>query len=248
MNFCSLKRIIGILFILIVQTFLLNCASTQNYFINRASDLKDIFILGVEKDVYGFNIITLIPIVGVSHNSGGQGVGLRNSHLGFYKTGDKDNLLTLENITHQRKWSWYLGDSIFYSTGFHEPIHPSNLRTENKKFIGVNLGKGCTRGERRLYYKNESQLCHWYTGGKMLPIEFSLGLYIGVRVGFNFGEVVDFLGGVLGFDPLNDDISQVNIDLPAKSTINPNWESQFDSVDEIFNVPSKKDDKKKLSK
>ena len=82
----------------------------------------------------------------------------------------------------------------------------------------------------------------------MLPIEFSLGLYIGVRVGFNFGEVVDFLGGVLGFDPLNDDISQVNIDLPAKSTINTNWESQFDSVDEIFNVPSKKDDKKKLSK
>ena len=53
-------RIIAILFLILIFFFLSNCISTQNYFINRGNDLKDIAHIGVEKDVYGDNLNGMI--------------------------------------------------------------------------------------------------------------------------------------------------------------------------------------------
>jgi hypothetical protein len=234
----------------IFSLLLLNCSSFQNYLINRGNDLTDIINIGLEKDVYGIDAIFLIPIGGVTRNAKGKGLGLRHSHLGFYKTGDNENVFLIKDKNLIVRHELHLGDSIFYGTGFHEPINPRNLRTQNKNYLILTRGKGCY--DTKLYYKDEARICHWTTNIVFFPIEISLGVYFGIRVGFNIGEFVDFLGGFIGFDPIKDDYDdngnlretkgwqEKNVitiirfdekDLP-KPLEKKDWESKVDALDE----------------
>lgn len=121
------------------------------------------------------------------------------------------------------------------------------------------MGRGaCSeRFGMTIYYKNMKLNCgSWQEGFQYLPIEISIGFYIGGRVGFNFGELVDFLGGFLGFDPMEDDYDESgnlpkmdwwkekNVSFPVtineKNSFKPtpqnqNWESKLDAIDEKFN-------------
>lgn len=73
-----------IIFLILIFVFLSNCASTQNYFINRGNDLKDIVNVGIEKDVYGVNAQVAIGVIGFQNANSGTGFGLRYGHFGIY--------------------------------------------------------------------------------------------------------------------------------------------------------------------
>ncbi|HMW04804.1 MAG TPA: hypothetical protein PK079_01535 [Leptospiraceae bacterium] len=60
----------------------------------------------------------------------------------------------------------------------------------------------------------------------ILPLEFSAGMYFGIRFGFNFSEFVDFIVGLVGFDPLSDDVAGI----PEPIYLEENWED----LDVIF--------------
>ena len=87
--------ILGLITLLLILQILF-CASAKRYVVNRGNDLTDIVDIGLEKHVYGFNNIVFQPFVGISYNADGEGVGLRHSHIGFYKTGDAENELFIE--------------------------------------------------------------------------------------------------------------------------------------------------------
>ncbi|MBP9890081.1 MAG: hypothetical protein KBF93_27535 [Leptospiraceae bacterium] len=78
-----------IIFLIISLLYLSDCASTQNYFINRGNDLKDIAHIGVEKDVYGASIFVGSIGLGIQHAANGKGIGMRYGTVGLYKTGGK---------------------------------------------------------------------------------------------------------------------------------------------------------------
>jgi hypothetical protein len=248
------KQIIFRLITIFLISQILFCASAKRYVVNRGNDLTDIVNVGVEKDVYGFDAIFLIPIGGVTRNANGKGLGLRHSHLGFYKTGDNENVFLIKDKNLIVRHELHLGDSIFYGTGFHEPINPRNLRTQNKNYLILTRGKGCY--DTKLYYKEEARLCHWTTNIVFFPIEISLGIYFGIRVGFNVGEFADFIVGFVGFDPIKDDYDdngnlpemkdwkEKNVitiirfyekDLP-KPLEKKDWESKLDAIDEKMNM------------
>jgi hypothetical protein len=83
-------RIIAIIFLILNFFFLSNCASLQNYFINRGNDLKDIVHIGVEEDVYGASIFVDSIGLGIQHAANGKGIGMRYGNLGIYRTGGKN--------------------------------------------------------------------------------------------------------------------------------------------------------------
>jgi hypothetical protein len=241
------KQIILRLITIFLISQILFCASAKRYVVNRGNDLTDIIDIGLEKDVYGFNIITMAPFGGVSYNENGRGFGLRHSHIGFYKTGDPENEFVIEDLYTKKKstFSFNLGNSFFASTGFHESINPRNLRTQNKNYLVVTLNKGCLKSKKS-HYKGETRYCHWNTNAGFAPIEISLGLYLGFRVSFNVGEFVDFFAGIVGYDPIKDDYDENgNLPLVVSKDLNDNiilppsptpekkdWESKLDAIDE----------------
>lgn len=102
------KLIIG--FILSLNLF---CASLSNYIQNRGNDLADVVNVGIEKDVYGFNVDFLIPLPALSYNANGKGLGIRHGHIGFYKTGDGKNLVRMINKKLDVEYEIYVGNSYF---------------------------------------------------------------------------------------------------------------------------------------
>ena len=109
----------------------------------------------------------------------------------------------------------------------------------------VIVSKNCNNSIK-LYYNGKTQNCHWSKNTGFAPIEISLGLYFGFRVGFNVGEFVDFFAGFIGFDPIKDDYDEngnlplvVSKDLKDNIILPPppvpekkDWESKLDALDE----------------
>ena len=77
--------------------------------------------------------------------------------------------------------------------------------------------------------------CAYNNSYLSFPIEASVGLFLGFRIGFNVMEVFDFIFGIIGFDPMNDDISNAEplfIKLPKPLHEKKDWESKLDALDE----------------
>ncbi len=131
MSLRNSKRIISITILILHSLFLTNCASLQNYFINRGNDLKDIVHIGVEKDVYGVNAQIAVGVIGFQNASSGVGLGLRYGHFGIYKTGDDKNAISFYDD--KEKMEIYFGNSnVFSSTNYHEPQTSKNIRASQK--------------------------------------------------------------------------------------------------------------------
>ena len=115
---------------------------------------------------------------------------------------------------------------------FHEPISADSPRVNNKTYK-VFTGNRCGR-KLIIRYKDDVQRCHYYENVEFYPVELSLGFILGVRIGFSAGELVDFLVGFAGFDPMDDDTSYTEptyIDLPQPLT-EKDWEFKLDALDE----------------
>lgn len=218
---------------LIIILFLFYCNSFQKYVKNRADDLKDIPILGVEKGIYGSGIITLMPTFSIIDTTNGVGVGIIHGHIGKYKNGDPDNkvIITLSegpaNVT--ETYFGAIGPNNFY-----EPIAPSSIRAKNKSYKLLVRNRHCDK--RVVIYKNVTHQCNYGENVGFLPLELSIGVYFGFRLGISVGEVLDFIVGFLGFDPMDDDFSySVYRELPAPTSQNKDWESKVDALDEKIN-------------
>jgi|JI10StandDraft_1071094.scaffolds.fasta_scaffold00964_38 hypothetical protein len=213
---------------------ILFCASAKRYVVNRGNDLKDIPILGVEKGIYGSGIITLMPTFPIVDTTNGVGVGIIHGHIGKYKNGDPDNkvIITLSegpaNVT--ETYFGAIGPNNFY-----EPINPSSLRTKNKSYKLLVRDRYC--GTKIVIYKNVTHQCSYGENVGFLPLEFSIGVYFGFRIGISVGEVLDFVVGFFGFDPMDDDFSySVYRELPVPISQNKDWESKLDAIDEKMNM------------
>ncbi len=228
--FCM--RIIAITFLILNFFFLSNCISTKNYFINRVNDLKDIVHIGVEKDVYGASIFVDSIGLGIQHAANGKGVGIRYGHIGFYKTGGKvlKMRMRIAGNTEVHKFCDYnnftdcldklgnyntetirYGNSIILNnTSFHEPMQLTNRNSSKRislhsMFLFLFIG-----GNKSVTFIYDTDPKEDSRGDyTILPIEISAGLYLGIRLGFNFSELADFLVGFVGFDPLGDDIEGI---------------------------------------
>jgi hypothetical protein len=220
------------LIVIFLISQILFCASAKQYIANRGNDLRDIPVLGLEGNVYGFNTVILFPIFGVAYNKNGKGVGIRLSHIGKYKVGDPDNKVLMYD---SGETYGYFGNTLLMANSFHEPINADTRRVENK-FYRVFTGNRCRR-ILVVRYRDDVQRCHYYENIEFYPVELSLGFILGVRIGFSAGELVDFLGGFAGFDPMDDDTSYTEptyIDLPQPLT-EKDWESKLDALDEKMN-------------
>ena len=228
------KQIIFRLIAIFLISQILFCASVKCYAINRGNDLKDIPSFGVEGNVYGFNTVILFPIFGFAYNKNGKGVGIRQSHIGKYKVGDPDNKVTFISWlnNHDYESYTYFGNTFLTANSFHEPINAESKRVNSKIYKVVPVTRCINKITIR--YKDDVQRCHYYENVEFYPVELSMGFIVGFRVGFSAGELVDFLVGFAGFDPMDDDTSYTEptyIELPQPLT-EKDWESKLDALDE----------------
>jgi|JI10StandDraft_1071094.scaffolds.fasta_scaffold654057_1 hypothetical protein len=237
------KKIILRLIAIFLFFQILFCASAKRYVANRGNDLKDIVNIGVEKDVYGIGI-QMVTGLGYQTASSGTGYGLRYGQLGLYRTGDNENLISIydyegENFS-KREEQIFPGDSnLFISTNYHQPQNTNELRVWNKKIMKVDFlfrrcysSTGVIYKEKKMY---KGTKCAYNNSYLSFPIEASVGLFLGFRIGFNVMEVFDFIFGIIGFDPMNDDISNAEplfIKLPKPLHEKKDWESKLDALDE----------------
>ena len=173
-------------------SFFVNCNSSQVYLKNRVLDFKDIFILTLEKDTYGINL----GFTGIQYGKYAKGYGLRYGHFGNYKAGGDPVIKKLKNGKEYPEGDF--GSSRIGVTCFqHTPIGSIDKRNLNKKIkfcyeIKKYGGSGIYSLENNKAYTNPF-------------FEFSIGFYLGLRIGISFGETFDFFAGIFGYDPLKDD-------------------------------------------
>lgn len=200
--------------IYILSLLTLDCSSLKSYTINRANDFLDIFILGVEKRVYGGGLYFLR----FHYTKNGVGLGLKNGNFVFYKLGDAENPIYIYDQV-EGKWSkHFFGEFAFYY--YFEPISKHERNGFSSKFLEYfKFIRKFSCDEIILIYKNYKFDCSINSIYTVDRFEISLGLYLGIRIGFNFFQTFDFLVGIFGFDPMNDDYDK-NGNLPIKKETN----------------------------
>lgn len=233
---------------------LINCASLKNYFMNRAYDLRDIGNIGVEENVYGGGIYIDSLILGLSYNVDGEGYGLRFGHLGKYKTGKEDafssNFYRFNEIQSCKeanvKKTRNIGGNflIFFGSNYHE-AESALFRNHKKMLVNVNetaviflsSSKVSSGRTNVICYKDIQANTFLRDSYVVLPIEVSVGFLFGIRLGFNPHELLDFMVGIVGFDLLDDDISNtepIYRELPQPVKQNKMWEENLEKVDKKF--------------
>ena len=194
---------IKIILILLI-TFLSNCNSTNLYLKNRAKDFGDIFILTVEKRLYGLNLEFILFGAGVQNSEKAEGFGIRHGHFGRYKAGG--NKVLILHGKEKGKTAWVIGNNIFIIYSYqHTPVGEIEKRDLKKQvsFYGVLTKR---KYKKEISYKNES-----YEGGYPF-FEYSFGLYYGIRLGINVSELLDFLFGIANLDITEDDLIEEDLE------------------------------------
>lgn len=208
--------------------FVINCSSIQTYLKDRGNDLSDIVNVGVEKDVYGVSV----QWIGWQNASTGVGYGLRHGHFGKYSTGDKQNKIILfeeekEDGSFKNESQVSPGESSFsITTTYYKSIHSNDKRTKKKHFLQIYPWRCYPPKSGAIFIKkkdvvgNQRYCGYRFSNSNMdpIPIELSLGFYLGLRIGLNVFEIFDLFAGFFGFDPMRDDT--VNIE-PRQQTVKP---------------------------
>ena len=164
---------------LIILAFL-KCSTFRSYLANRALDTADVLTFSVEQKVAGVNVKPCFSNIGLQFAQSGQGFGLRAGSIGAYSTGANNKFYNSGN-------SYLLINSIH-----HYPVQPHFRNNKIKAFSESNsLAVG---------------IFDWHGYNFVTQCEVSVGLYYGIRTGFNIAELGDWLLGWLTIDFLNDDI------------------------------------------
>jgi hypothetical protein len=232
----SIGRLVRFILMFACIFFFLDCSTYWN---NRRKDLQDVFTLGVEKPVYGFNV-KLAPLnigflfVGGETEPGkkdlGSGIGVRGGSFSSY-------------LSQQLVFGW-LGGETFYS-GELELTEEGKMQYENKiplvkiprdnikshslKYISLLSDPPKDRKKRQkdearkeivqgllnenpnadpaflAYIPKENPKPSGYPKTYIYQIELAIGIYAGIRIGFNPAELLDFVLGFTTYDLYNDD-------------------------------------------
>ena len=194
--------------------------------------MKAIVNVGLEANTYDLYVSQPIGILG-SRASDGKGIGLRNGHFGFYATGDSKNSIKASKLNGSEIFSLNLGNSLpGWWSSYHEPVGDVSLRNWNKRYKVLHIYR-CR--DIYVYYKESKFHCGIaeYSHLPFFRFEIASGIYLGFRIGINFDELLDFLVGFAGFDPMDDDIIYFQYrELPLPLTEKKDWESKLDTLDE----------------
>jgi hypothetical protein len=95
-----------------------------------------------------------------------------------------------------------------YFSYFNDPVKDRKKRKKEtfKRELTLDLVKSTGRNEFLAYLPKEDAKPFGYPSGYLWNLELVGGIYGGARVGFNFGEVVDFVLGFTTLDMYDDDI------------------------------------------
>ena len=199
------------LFLFLLLSFT-NCASFQNYLSNRALYFTDILTLGGEVNTYGGSAWFWCFGGGAQIGQEGEGYGMRNGYIGYYRTGGNKKYLKLK-----------MGNSFFLmNSQEHIPEAYKTSRSMSKKYTHANFlfllpanlqgrwrNNNYSRNPSNSYYNNYEYINPAVTMPMLCNapanIELSFGLGIGGRVGINFSEIFDFVLGFTTFDLMDDD-------------------------------------------
>lgn len=180
-----------------------NCASLGNYFQNRKNDLTDIPVIGIEENVFGVSAWAWCFGGGMQYGKNGLGLGIRSGTLGYYKTGGRGGSIYVSTYENTNLALNQGNSFVVLNSNSHIP-KLDDKRSNKKAFSKFNTNI--------IFPLGASQTSSGEIIGKWcdspISVEISLGIYYGVRVGFNFSEAFDFLVGVTTIDFQEDDINK----------------------------------------
>lgn len=178
--------------------FCFSCQTFTNYVYSRSLDFSDSFTLGVEKNNFGAGIWIYCFGGGLQLNESAKGFGIRNGHYGLYRAGGVGEI----NLSQRGSGtvSNRMGNSYIYlNSNQHRPLYPDFKRSRKKTIDASNVLALLFFTDGKTSSGNKHCDSPVYT-------EATLGLYLGVRVGVNFSEFLDFLIGFSTYDFMDDDL------------------------------------------
>lgn len=208
----------GFLCYLIILFFLTSCSSL--YLNQRARDTVDIFTFEFQTESYGAAIRTGPVKLGLHQKSKtGFAAGLRGGTFDSFDDQEfsllflgsdqfldvKSNIDTNQNSTTELDQLTQKKQEIIDSI-------PSLIKLRKKSFearspfgtqVSFHKAKPILKESKT---KNRFAPAHHFTA-----IEATVGIYFGLKVGFNIGELIDWCAGWVGFDLFSDDLP-VNLD------------------------------------
>ncbi|MDF3818273.1 hypothetical protein P3G55_00090 [Leptospira sp. 96542] len=186
---------------LIILFVFAHCQSIGNYAKNRAVDFGDSFTIGLESDHYGAGVWLWCLGGGLQFNQDAKGFGMRNGHYGLYQAGGSGRMeifgqKSSDAITNQ------MGNSfLVINSNQHRALYPDTRRSRDKSYDASNV-------LFLVSYTGKKQNGKGYCENPV-NFEVSLGLYLGVRAGFNLSEFTDFILGFSTFDLMDDDVDSI---------------------------------------
>ena len=191
------NRIVCVL-VFVVATFGSGCAT---YVRDRVADAGDIFTATVGTG------IGVTAKAGPIHTGLGFDIdlyGLRGGEFGSFVPDSKTDTLLPPSCD---------AAAIVAAIGTFGP-HKSRAWARGKTYSSPYLETGELFPFLDLPWDFEAE-CHPLIDPQWTQIDLSVGLIASVRVGFNPGELLDFLIGIAGFDLYNDDLAGANDDWEA---------------------------------
>lgn len=156
------------------------CLHGCTYLQHRGRDLRDVVTISVEKNSYGASAQLIGPTLGLGFSEG-DGYGLRSGAVGKYKHTELNIIIIGYK---EMKLKPDPRAKSYADWSLWDPFKKDKLpvATEEEK-----------EGSRASWFKTEA----------------AIGLYYGLRVGFNYGEFLDFILGFTTLDILKDDVQVV---------------------------------------
>jgi len=157
-------------------------ACSSPYVTNRVRDAADIATVSLG---YGIGARARVSAIGTGLFANRDLVGLRGGHAGALWEPHGSVLADVDLVAYRMEV-------------FAPPDDTADRR--HKDFIAVGIGPWTRGGEFELF-RHSSPTPHFYT-----QIEIAVGLGPSLRLGFNPGELLDFLLGLTGRDLFSDDL------------------------------------------
>lgn len=184
---------------LLMTLFSLSASSACQtaYVKNRARDAGDIFTFELQTKMYGLSVRAGPIKAGLSYKDpDGASIGLSGGTAGAHKT-------------HEFTFLVFGADSLEVDppspeSGEKKEDHPLEVRKKNFTARSPFGTKKSLRETKNVLKdkkaKTEFAPAYYYT-----QIEVNVGIYYGLRVGVNLGELLDFFLGFFGIDIMGDD-------------------------------------------
>ena len=225
-------------------------ACSSPYLRNRARDFSDIATLELQSESYGAGIHSGPFLLGAFYKSqDGTAFGLRGGQIGQYNSAGFTALafgsdyFSTSKIDFDANWKQKIKNDKTDRDPQNEVANevdeqidqsaPESLIDERKKAYRARLPFGTVDPA----YKNKNLLkdkeTRWAPAYFFTNFDLQMGLYYGFRVGFNPGELLDFILGFTTADIYDDDepygesMEEQILDNPEFKKLSPDMQKQF---------------------